>query len=264
MLRQTLLANVLHCMKYNYDNGQKAFWAYEIGKIYFKNRLADFKDSGVDEIKTLSGIITGEIENSKWQKGSAVDFYTIKGIFENLFNELKLANRIQLKACDNVDILHPHRSANVVLLGKNPKEIGFFGQIHPILKDKLKLNQEAFLFEINLDEILNAVNPTTVRYKKLPQFPEVQRDLAFVIPESVSYAELQKVIKKAVQPNIFKDCEVFDVYKGENIKEGFKSIAFRIKMQDEQATLTDSIIDVQMNSVRDNLQKSFKEIAFRA
>jgi len=264
MLRQTLIANVLNCMKYNYDNGQKSFWAYEIGKVYFKNRPATFKESGVDEIKTISGIITGEIQNSKWQKTADVDFYTLKGIFENLFNELKITNRVQLKACDNVDIIHPHRSAKVVLLGKTPTEIGFFGQLHPILKDKLKLNQEAFLFELNLDEILKAVNSTTVRYKKLPQFPEVQRDLAFVIPESVSYAELQKVIKKSVQANIFKDCEVFDIYKGENIQEGFKSIAFRIKMQDEQATLTDSIIDVQMNSVRDNLQKTFKEIAFRA
>jgi phenylalanyl-tRNA synthetase beta chain len=267
MLRQTLTASVLNCMKYNYDNGQKTFWAYEIGKVYFKNRPATVKESGVDEIKTISGIITGEIQNSKWQgpKGDAqVDFYTLKGIFENLFNELKITNRVQLKACDNVDIIHPHRSAKIVLLGKTPIEIGFFGQVHPILKDKLKLNQESYLFEINLDEILKAVNATTVRYKKLPQFPEVQRDLAFVIPESVSYADLQKIIKKSVQQNIFKDCEVFDVYKGEHIKEGFKSIAFRIKMQDEQATLTDAIIDVQMNSVRDNLQKAFAEIAFRA
>jgi len=264
MLRQTLIANVLNCMKYNYDNGQKSFWVYEIGKVYFKNRPANFKESGVDEIKTISGIITGGIQNSKWQKTAEVDFYTLKGIFENLFNELKISNRVQLKACDNVDIIHPHRSAKVVLLGKTPTEIGFFGQIHPILKDKLKLNQDAFLFELNLDEILKAVNSTTVRYKKLPQFPEVQRDLAFVLPESVSYSELQKVIKKSVQANIFKDCEVFDIYKGEHIQEGFKSIAFRIKMQDEQATLTDSIIDIQMNSIRDNLQKTFKEIAFRA
>lgn len=264
MLRQTLTASVLNCMKYNYDNGQKSFWGYEIGKIYFKNRPADVKESGVDEIKTLSGIVTGKIENSKWQSGQEVDFYTLKGIFENLFNELKIANRIQYKPCDSVDILHPHRSAKVLLLGKTPLEIGFFGQIHPILKDKMKFNQDAFLFELNLDEILKAISATTVRYKKIPQFPEVQRDLAFVIPESVSYDDLQKVIKKSVKQDIFKGCEVFDVYKGENIQEGFKSIAFRIKMQDEKATLTDSIIDVQMNSVRDNLQKTFKEIAFRA
>lgn len=265
MLRQTLTANILNCLKYNYDNGQKSFWAYEIGKIYFKNRPADAKNSGVDEIKTLSGAVTGEIENSKWVINGVknVDFYTLKGIFENLFGELNLSNRIQYRPCDNVDILHPHRSAKIFLLGKTPQEIGYFGQVHPILRDKLKLNQEAFLFEINLDEILKSVTYTTARYKKLSQFPEVQRDLAFVVPENITFADLYKTIKKSVQANFFSDCEIFDVYKGENIQEGFKSVAFRIKMQDENATLTDEIIDSQMNSVRDNLQKTFEQISFR-
>lgn len=263
MLRQTLTASVLNCLKYNYDNGQKAFWAYEIGKVYFKNRPADEKNSGVDEIKTLTGVVTGEIQNSKWQQSEKVDFYTLKGIFENLFEELGIANRIQYRACTDEDILHPHRSAKLFMLGKNSKEIGFFGQVHPILKDKMKLNQDAFLFEINLDEILSAVSSTTVRYKKLSLFPEVQRDLAFVVPEDTTFSDIQKVVKKAVQSNIFKGCEVFDVYKGENIQEGFKSLAFRIKMQDEQSTLTDEIIDVQMKSVREQLQKTFENVSIR-
>lgn len=263
MLRQTLSANVLHCLKYNYDNGQKNFWAYEIGRIYFKNAPADEKNSGVDEIKILAGCLTGKIENSQWQKAGETDFFTVKGIFENLFDELGISNRIQFKPCDNVDILHPYRSAKLVMLGKNLTELGFIGQIHPILKDKMKLNQDAFLFEINLDEILKAVNPSTVRYKKLSQFPEVQRDLAFVVPEKVSYDELQKVVKKAVQSNIFNGCEVFDIYQGENIEKGFKSVAFRVKMQDENATLTDEIVDAQMKFVRDNLEKSFEGIKLR-
>lgn len=263
MLRQTLIANVLHCLKYNYDNSQKDFWAYEIGRVYFKKQSADEKNSGVDEIKMLSGCLTGDIENSKWQSGQKVDFYTIKGIFENLFDKLGISNRIQFKPCENIDALHPYRSAKIVMLGKNLLELGYFGQLHPILNDKLKLNQDAFLFEINLDEIIKAVNPSTIRYKKLPQFPEVQRDLAFVVPESVSYEDLQKAVKKSFQSNLFKGCEVFDVYKGENIEKGFKSIAFRIKMQDENATLTDEIVDGQMKAVQEGLKKSFEGISLR-
>lgn len=263
MLRQTLIANVLNCMKYNYDNGQKSFWAYEIGRAYFKNNPADNKNSGVDEIKMLSGCLTGNIENSKWEANAKTDFYTLKGIFENLLEELGLSNRIQIKPCEDQSALHPYRAAKLVMLGKTPLEIGFFGQLHPILKDKMKLNQEAFIFEVNLDEILKVVNPSTVRYKKLPQFPEVQRDLAFIVPEGVSYDELHKVAKKAVQANLFKGCEVFDVYKGENIEKGFKSIAFRVKMQDEQSTLTDEIVDAQMKSVRENLEKSIEGITLR-
>ncbi|HNW26453.1 MAG TPA: phenylalanine--tRNA ligase subunit beta [Candidatus Gastranaerophilaceae bacterium] len=263
MLRQTLSANILNCLKYNYDNGQKNFWAYEIGKIYFKNAPADEKNSGVDEIKMLAGCITGEIENSKWHKTQETNFFTLKGIFEKLFNELGISNRIQFRPCENVDILHPHRSASLVLLGKNLLEIGYMGQIHPILRDRLKLNQEAFLFEVNLEEIIKAINPSITKYKKLPQFPEVQRDLAFIVPKIISCEELQKAIKKSVQQNIFKNCEIFDVYQGEHIEKGFKSVAFRIKMQDEQATLTDEIIDAQMNSIKNNLEKTFEKLTFR-
>lgn len=273
MLRQTLLANVLHCLKYNYDNAQKTFWAYEIGKTYFKNRQTDEKNSGVDEVKMISGVLTGEIENSLWSKAQVTDFYTVKGIFEKLFAELGVSNRIQYKQlalqdvqssdCSISNLFHPYKSAKIVMLGKNLTEVGVFGQLHPILKDKLKINQDVFLFEINLDEILKAVNPSIVRYKKLPQFPEVQRDFAFVVPESVSYDELQKVVKKSVQNNLFKGCEVFDVYKGEKIQDGFKSIAFRVKMQDEGATLTDEIVDKQMQAVKEALEKSFKDITLR-
>lgn len=264
MLRQTLLGNVLQCLKHNYDNGQKAFWAYEIGKVYFINVAADEKNSGVDEIKMISGCLTGDIQSSKWGTNLKTDFYTLKGVFENLFNELGLSNRIQYKPCEDVNTVHPYRSAKITMLGKNLIELGYFGQLHPILKDKMKLNQDAFVFEVNLDEILKALNPTTVRYKKLPQFPEVQRDLSFVVPEEVTYDEIQKIVKKAVQSNLFQGCEVFDVYKGENIKEGFKSIAFRVKMQDENATLTDEIVDKQMKSVQESLQKAFEGISLRS
>lgn len=263
ILRQTLIANVLQCMKYNYDNSQKNFWSYEIGKVYFKNNLTDEKESGVNEITMLSGCLTGDVQNSKWGVNVKTDFYTLKGIFENLFNELGISGRVQFRPCENVSTLHPYRSAKLVILGKNVTEIGYFGQLHPILKDKLKFNQDAFIYEINLDEILKAVNPSLVRYKKLPQFPEVQRDLAFVVPDSISYEELQKVVKKAVQNNLYNGCEVFDVYKGENIEQGFKSVAFRVYLQDENTTLTDEIVDSQMKSIRENLEKSFESITLR-
>lgn len=263
MLRQSLAASVLNCMKYNYDNGQKNFWAYEIGKKYSLEGTADEKYSGVKESCVLAGVLTGDVENSKWQVKAVTDFYTLKGILEKLFSELGVKKRIKLTPCEDVDYLHPYRSAKVNVLGKNLTTIGTFGQIHPLLKDKLKLNQDAFLFEIDLDEIIAIIKEHTVRYKKLPQFPEVKRDLAFVINDNVSFDDIQKVIKGAVQQNIFKGSEVFDVYQGENIEKGYKSLAFRIKMQDENATLTDEIIDKQMNNVRAKLQKAYADITFR-
>lgn len=264
MLRQGMAASVLNCMKYNYDNAQKTVWAYEIGKTYIVENPADERTSGVKESRVLAGILTGEVENSKWQVKSHTDFYTLKGIIEKLFEELGVTKRIKLTPCEDIDYMHPYRSAKVNVLGKNLTCIGYFGQIHPILKDKLKIKgQDVFMFEINLDSLISIIKEHTVRFKKLPQFPEVRRDLAFVINEEVSFDDIQRVIKVAVQQNIFKGSEVFDVYQGENIEKGFKSLAFRIKMQDENATLTDEVIDRQMNNVRTKLQKTYAEISFR-
>lgn len=269
MLRQTLSASVLNCMKYNFDNGQKNFWAYEIGKTYIKTSPADEKNTGVKETRVLEGVLTGEVQNSKWQIKTSTDFYAVKGIMENIFNDLEVSRRIKLAPLEETElakdnnILHPYRTAVVMLLGKKPQPIGYFGQVHPTLIDKLKLNQDAFLFNLNLSELISAVKETVPRFKHLPQFPEVRRDIAFIINDDVTFEDIQKVIKSSVKQNIFKGSEIFDVYQGEHVEDGFKSVAFRIKMQDENATLTDEIIEQQMTSVREKLQKTYAQISFR-
>lgn len=269
MLRQTLAASALNCMKYNFDNGQKTFWGYEIGRTYLKVAQADEKNTGVKETLVLEGVLTGEVQNSKWQNSVKTDFFTVKGIVENLFEDLQITRRIKIVPLEETElskthkIFHPYRTAVVLLLGKKPQPIGYFGQIHPTLQDKLKLNQEAFLFKVDLDEVIGAVKETVPRFKHLPQFPEVKRDLAFIINDTVSCDDIQKVIKSGVKQNIFKGSEIFDVYQGEHVEEGFKSVAFRIFMQDENATLTDEIIDQQMTSVREKLQKAYSQISFR-
>lgn len=269
MLRQTLSASVLNCMKYNFDNGQKNFWAYEIGKTYIKTSPADEKNTGVKETRVLEGVLTGEVQNSKWQIKTSTDFYAVKGIMENIFNDLEVSRRIKLAPLEETElakdnnILHPYRTAVVMLLGKKPQPIGYFGQVHPTLIDKLKLNQDAFLFNLNLTELISAVKETVPRFKHLPQFPEVRRDIAFIINDDVTFEDIQKVIKSSVKQNIFKGSEIFDVYQGEHVEDGFKSVAFRIKMQDENATLTDEIIEQQMTSVREKLQKTYAQISFR-
>lgn len=269
MLRQTLAASVINCMKYNFDNGQKTFWAYEIGKTYLKTAEADEKNTGVKETRVLEGILTGEVQNSKWQVKTTTDFYTVKGILENMFEDLEVTRRIKIVPIEETQlaqthkILHPYRTAVILLLGKRPQPIGYFGQLHPTLQDKLKLNQDAFLFKVDLTELITAIKETTPKFKHLPQYPEVRRDLAFIINDNVSFDEIQKVIKGAVKQNIFKGSEIFDVYQGEHVEDGFKSVAFRIKMQDENATLTDEIIEQQITSVKEKLQKTYAQISFR-
>lgn len=269
MLRQTMAASVLNCMKYNYDNGQKDFWGYEIGRTYLKVAEADEKNSGVKETLVLAGVITGNIQESLWQDTGKVDFYTVKGIIEKLLDEFGLSRRIKLSLLADSPLaeshksLHPYKTAVFTMLGKTPEIIGYCGEIHPELKNKLKLNQDAFLFKLDLNMVCEGVNESVPRYKKLPQFPEVQRDLAVIVPKDIAWADLEKVIKKGVDNKVFTGCDLFDLYEGEHVQEGFKSLAFRIKLQDANATLTDDAIEAQMANLRSTLKKNITELSFR-
>ena len=263
MLRQSLIPSVLNVVKTNISNGQKDFSIFETGRTYFIERQTDEKDSGVTERRILAGAMTGDINNEKWIKKPVLDFFSVKGVVQNLLELLGLENRVQFRPCNDKAFLHPGKSAKLVMLGKQPLEVGFFGEVHPILKDKEKFQQNVYIFEINLEELLKAVHASVVRYKKLSQFPEVQRDLAFIVPESVSHEEIAKIIKKSVKSNLFNGEELFDIYQGEHIQDGFKSMAYRIKMQDKDATLTDETVEEQMTSIRNNLKKSISELSFR-
>ena len=263
MLRQTLISSILATVKYNFSNGQKNLWMYEIGKVYFKENEATEKDSGVVEKRMISGVMTGCVNNEKWIKKPEVNFFTVKGVVQNLISLMGLENRIRFEECKDKKFLHPGKSAKVVLLGKKPETVGFFGEVHPILKDKQKFLQNVYLFELDLETLLAAVHVSVPRFKKLPQFPEVQRDLAFVVPENVSHDEISRIIKKAVQSSLFNGDELFDVYQGEHIKDGFKSMAYRIRLQDKEATLTDETVEAEMKKIRENLQKFVKDLSFR-
>lgn len=263
MLRQSMIPGILNVVKTNIANGQKNLRIFETGRTYFIEKPADEKDTGVTEKRVIAGALTGDISSEKWIKKPETDFFTVKGVIENLLTILGLENRIQLRECKDKDFLHPGKCAKLVMLGKQPLEVGFFGEVHPILKDKEKFQQNVYLFEIDLEELLKAVHISTVKYKKLPQFPEVQRDLAFIVPENVSCDEISKIIKKSVKNNLFNGEELFDVYQGEHIENGYKSMAFRIKLQDKDATLTDEAVEEQMNSIRNNLKKSVANLSFR-
>ena len=188
---------------------------------------------------------------------------------DKVLQELGLARRIKFglladsELADSHKCLHPYKTAVLTLLGKQPAIVGYYGELHPELKGKLKFNQNAYLFKLDLNMIIEAYNETVVRFKKLPQFPEVQRDLAVIVPAKTSWDELEKIVKKGVANNVFNGCEIFDVYQGEHVQEGYKSVAFRIRMQDANSTMTDDVIETQMANVRSVLKKSIPELSFR-
>ncbi len=263
MLRQSMIPSLLNIIKYNFDNGSKNLWFFEQGKIYTKEEPATEKSTGVKEKRILCGLITGKTNTSQWQQTEDVDFYTLKGIIENIFEELKLTQRVLYSPCEDVKYLHPKRSANAVILGKNKAPVAKFGELHPIFKDRLKFNQNIYFFEIDLDSLLSNVNYNAILCKELSVYPEVTRDIAFIVKNDVSYQDLAKSIKKLTSPNLFNGADIFDVYQGEHVEEGYKSVAFHIYLQDKTQTLTDEIVDAEINKLKEGLKKYYSSVSFR-
>ena len=263
MLRQTLIANMLESFKTNYDNGNKNLRLFEIGRTYFKTAKATEVESGVTEKLTLSGILSGETEKGIWGREVKTDFYTLKGVLEDLFSVLGMSERVKYTPCEDLTYLHPGRSAKLSLLAKGNPQIGIFGEVHPILTEKLKSTQKIYIFELDLSTLLKEVSYATTKYKKIPQFPEIQRDIAFAINDDITFEKISAVIKKSVDNKLFNSLELFDIYKGEHIQEGFKSLACRIKLQNKETTLTDEVIEAEIQKVRNGLQKNFSQVQFR-
>ncbi len=266
-LRQALYPSLLDVVKNNYDNGQKNFRFYEIGKTYFKIQEANEDNSGAKEIRKLSGCIFGNKQNALYKKEQN-DFYTIKGVLEALFEKLSLSKRVVFASFNENDIknyefMHPAQSATISILGKNKEPIGFVGKLHPILSDKLKFNQAIYVFEINIEEVISSIAPSVSKFKKLPVFGAVQRDIAFVVEKTVTNDEINKVIKKCADKNIFKSSKVFDIYEGENIEQGKKSMAYRITLQNENQTLTDETIQAEINKIKLGLEKNIIGLTLR-
>ena len=266
-LRQYLMPNMLEVVKFNFDNGNKTFRFYEIGKTYLQIDTPSENSTGVKETRKLSGCIFGVKNNNLINKNS-YDFFTLKGVLENLFEELGLSKRViytEFSENDknNFEFLHPAQAATISILGKNKNSIGYIGKLHPILADKMKLNQPLFIFEIDLEEIISSVNQTTPKYKKLPVFGSVQRDIAFVVDKNITNETINKTIKKVADKNIFKGSKIFDTYEGENIEQGKKSLAYRITLQDENKTLTDDIIQSEINKIKAGLEKNITGLALR-
>lgn len=262
MLRQSMVPSMIQVVKYNFDQGQKNIWIYEIGKTFYLQATPDDVNSGVTESRILAGALTGNIASGKWQAKTETDFYTLKGIVETILRDLNIENRVEYKPITDVTYLHPGRSAEILLLGKTPTSLGIFGELHPDTIERCKLTQPVYLFEINLEKLLANLVYTTPRYKELPLYPAVQRDTAFIIPQSISHQDIARTIKK-VSSNLFKKSEIFDVYQGKHVPEGAKSLAFRITLQDPEATLTDEKVDSEIAKIKEGLKKTYPDINFR-
>ncbi|MGV3128303.1 phenylalanine--tRNA ligase subunit beta [Staphylococcus simulans] len=242
VLRQSLLPHLIDATAYNVARKNHDVFLYEIGRVFFGNGKGELPD----EVEYLSGIMTGEYSGNQWQgKKEITDFYLAKGILDAVAEKLDIEFGYQAA---QIDGLHPGRTAQVLL---NDEVIGFIGELHPQLAEDNDLKQRTYVFELNYDKIMD-VSVGYINYQPIPKYPGVTRDIALEVDTTVSAAELLSTIK-ANGGTIFKDAHVFDVYEGEHMEEGKKSVAIRIAYLDKDNTLTDEQVTAVHNQIVDAL-----------
>lgn len=247
MLRLSIVPQLLEVLKYNSARQNESFGVYETGAVFLANK----GDELPEEREHLAAAITGVWHSHSWQgEKKPVDFYVLKGILEGLFNKLGVSSQINYVQ-SKMDGMHPGRTAEILL---NGAKIGFVGQVHPTVQKNFDL-KDTFVFELSLKAILDA-STEPLHYNAIPRFPSITRDIALVAEKETASGQLKEIIAEA-GGKLLKDVQVFDLYEGDRMEAGKKSIAFSLKYEDPEKTLTDE----EVTKVHEKVLEALKEKA---
>jgi len=236
VMRPNLWPGLFKTAKYNLKRQHERVRLFETG-LKFNGDL-----DNLSQINVIAGIAVGTKYSENWNHPqNKLDFYDVKADVEALLNLGNNLDKCQFVAA-NHPALHPGQSAVII---KNDKRIGWLGLIHPKIAKRLDIQQPLFLFELLLEDVQQGQLP---QFTFLSKFPLIRRDLAFVVPADVVYADLALAVKESAGEHLVDIC-LFDLYSGDNIASDHKSIAIGLTFQHPNKTLTDDEINSNINNI---------------
>lgn len=239
VLRQSLLPHLLDATTYNVARRIDTVSLYETGSVF----LGTQEDGLPKEVGHVAAVITGKWVDHAWQQeNKKVDFFVMKGIIEGLMETLGLTAKVTYVKATH-DGLHPGRTADVLL---NGKVVGVLGQLHPTEQKKRDL-KETYVMEMNMSLLL-AEQTEALVYAQVPRYPSMSRDIALVVSKEETAGSLIEIIQDA-GGKLLKDVAVFDLYEGDKVEEGTKSLAFTLKYFNAERTLTDEEVVTRHDKV---------------
>ena len=253
VMRSTLLSSLIPSVQYNLNRQQSRVRLFETGLRFDATKLADNANNtstieALQQIPTLAMIASGNALPEQWHaKTQPMDFYDLKGEVERILSTARLS--ANFKVCQHA-WLHPGQSAAIVVSGQ---VIGYLGRLHPSLEDSLDLGK-TWVCEMDLDVLLQ---PYVSNFTELSRFPSVRRDIAILINASIAIDEIQHTIQSAAGELLIQSW-LFDVYTGQGIEVGHRSLAFALLWQHPERTLEDTEIKEGMQRVVDALQHTYK------
>lgn len=249
-MRTSMLSGLLSTMTSNINRRNEDIAIFEMGKVYLLD--GELTPENLAREKWVLGLGLRGKTDFTWQGGGeSYDFYYLKGIVEGLVAELKIKDAIY-KPCKDSSIYHPGRSAYLMV---DDQVVGIFGELHPQIADNYDLSGRYYMGEIEVEKLIaHGVGKTLVKH--LPKFPSVTRDLAVVVSEEVSSAQLSACIQDAAGA-LLVDVKLFDVYQGDQIKAGEKSMAFALIFQADDRTLTDIEVNAEYEKIYETLRNQY-------
>ncbi|MCC6301987.1 MAG: phenylalanine--tRNA ligase subunit beta [Gammaproteobacteria bacterium] len=247
VMRTGLWPGLVQACLHNLKRQQARVRLFEYGRRYTGDLRRDGGSGasleGIKEESMFAGIALGAACPEQWGLPTrAVDFYDIKADVEALLQDLGGGHVHGFQAAAH-PALHPGQSARI--LGADSRAIGWLGALHPQTADMLGFGQPVFVFELNLEGI---EAPKVASFAELSRFPSVRRDLAVILDEGVTAAELEACVREAAG-DLLQGLHLFDIYRGKGVDSGKKSIALGLTLQDFSRTLTDVEVDALIEGV---------------
>jgi phenylalanyl-tRNA synthetase beta chain len=246
VMRSSLLGSLLQVVKFNTDRKADRVRVFELGRVFVRDALVKDSDStveGLNQPMRVAGVAYGPVSTTTWGgKVRPVDFFDVKGEVEALLAPAKPV----FEPAEH-PAMHPGRCAQVKLKGQ---VIGHVGELHPRWRQTWDLQQAPIMFELDLDAVLQRDVPVA---QGVARFQAVERDIAVVVAEKVTHAELMSAIHAAPTEGLLKNAVLFDVFRPQATQGIEKSLAVRLTLYSEEATLTDVQIEATVKAVLDHL-----------
>ena len=252
VMRQTLLLSGLEVVAYNLNRQATFLKFFEYGSVY--QRLPQKEGTtleGYEEHRCFSLVMSGTPEKVWRAPARKSSFFELKGYVEALLTRYRVDVQSLLTGAAPADLFA--EGVTYSLPGKEPKLLATLGTLQPALCKRFGVKQPVFAAELNWEVLFSLVRRDKFSFKELPRFPEVRRDLALLLDEGVSYADVRKAAVRAGK-KLIKSVTLFDVYRGEKIPAGKKQYALNFVLQDPESTLTDAIVEKTMQRVLEALQ----------
>ena len=241
VLRQSMLYSGLEAVSYNINRKRADLKLFEFGKTYH-----NYDDSRVEN-KHLSLIVTGNRTVESWKNSQQpTDFFYLKGVILSILERLGLT-RLKTTAVKN------DQFAEGISISLGKAKLVDFGIVKRSVLKHFSISQEVLYADFNWDNVLEYAKHTKIKFKEIPKFPEVRRDFALLLDNTVSFEEIQTIAKQT-EKQLLKEINLFDVYQGKNLPNGKKSYAVSFIFQDEKKTLTDKQVDKVMKKLQGNFE----------